>query len=103
NVYSEPEKGTTFHVYFPVVRTTNAVPEPAEQIPVPLKGGNETIFLAEDDASLRNMTSVVLRGMGYTVIEAEDGDRAVVRFGENRAAIKLVILDGIMPKMNGLE
>jgi len=103
NVYSEPEKGTTFHVYFPVVRTTNAVPELAEQIPVPLKGGNETIFLAEDDASLRNMTSVVLRGMGYTVIEAEDGDRAVVRFGENRAAIKLVILDGIMPKMNGLE
>ncbi len=102
NVYSEPEKGSVFHVYFPLAQTTNAVPEPSGQHPVPLKGGSETILLAEDDASLRNMTSVVLRGMGYTVIEAEDGNRAVVRFSENRAAIKLVILDGIMPKMNGL-
>jgi len=103
NVYSEPEKGSVFHVYFPLARAANAMPEPAGQYPVPLKGGSETILLGEDDASLRNMTSVVLRDMGYTVIEAEDGYRAVARFNENRAAIKLVILDGIMPKMNGLE
>jgi CheY-like chemotaxis protein len=103
NVDSEPGKGTTFHVYFPLARTTNAVTEAADQNPVPLKGGSETILLAEDDASLRNMTSVVLRRMGYTVIEAGDGDGAVVRFQEHRAAIKLLILDGVMPKMNGLE
>ena len=103
NVYSEPGKGSVFHVYFPLASTTNAVPEPDRQNPVPLKGGNEIILLAEDDVSLRNMTSAVLRDMGYTVIEAEDGNNAVARFIENRAAIKLVILDGIMPKMNGLR
>jgi PAS domain S-box-containing protein len=103
NVYSEPGKGSVFHVYFPLASTTNAVLEPDAQNPVLLKGGNETILLAEDDVSLRNMTSVVLRDMGYTVIEAEDGNNAVTRFVENRAAIKLAILDGIMPKMNGLE
>ncbi len=103
NVYSEPAKGTAVHVYFPIARTANAVPEPAEQIPVPISGGSETILLAEDDARLRNMTSAILRDMGYTVIEAEDGNRAVIQFNENRATINLVILDGIMPKMNGLE
>ena len=103
NVNSEPEKGTTFHVYFPLARATDAVTEPTGQNPGLLKGGSETILLAEDDASLRDMTAVILRGRGYTVIEAEDGNRAVVRFSEAHAAIKLVILDGIMPKMNGLR
>ena len=41
--------------------------------------------------------------MGYTVIEAEDGNSAVARFIENRAQSSSSILDGIMPKMNGLE
>ncbi len=103
NVYSELGNGSVFHVYFPLARTTNAVPEPAEQYAVPLKDGSETILLAEDDVYLRNLTSVVLRDMGYTVIEAEDGNSTVARFNENRAAINLLILDGIMPKMNGLE
>lgn len=103
NVYSEPGKGSVFHVYFPLARTTKVVPEPAGQNQVLLVGGSETILLAEDDSSLRNMTSIILRDMGYTVIEAEDGNMAVILFNENRAAIKLVILDGIMPKMNGLE
>jgi two-component system, cell cycle sensor histidine kinase and response regulator CckA len=103
NVYSEPGKGSTFHVYFPLAHASNAVTEPAGHNPVVRKGGSETILLAEDDAILRNMTSVVLRDMGYTVIEAEDGNKAVIRFSENSTAIKLVILDGIMPRMNGLE
>jgi len=103
NVYSELGKGSVFHVYFPLARTTKVVPEPAAQNQVLLVGGSETILLAEDDSSLRNMTSIILRDMGYTVIEAEDGNRAAIQFIENHAAIKLVILDGIMPKMNGLE
>ncbi len=81
----------------------NAASNAAERTPVQLKGGSETILLAEDDASLREMTSAILRDMGYTVIDAEDGNRAVVRFKENRATIKLVILDAVMPKRNGLE
>ena len=103
NVYSESGKGTAFHVYFPLVRPTESALEPSSLPPVLLKGGTETILLAEDDATLRIMTSIVLRGMGYTVIEAEDGNKAVALFIENRATIKLVILDGIMPKMNGME
>ncbi len=103
NVYSEPGKGSSFHIYLPLVHATDSTLEPLEQNRGQLTGGSETILVAEDDESLRNMTSIILRGMGYNVIEAEDGNKAVVRFIENSAAIRLVILDGIMPKMNGLE
>jgi len=103
NVYSEPGKGTVFHIYIPLVRSAEEVREPVAQAPVPLKGGTETILLAEDDESLRKMTSVVLRHVGYAVIEAENGQDAVRRFIENKDVIRLVILDGIMPVMNGKE
>lgn len=103
NVYSEPGKGTAFHIYIPLVHSIEIAAEPAKQEPEPLKGGMETILLAEDDASLRKMTSTVLKHMGYTVIEAENGQEAVEKFIANKDAIRLVILDGIMPRMNGKE
>ena len=49
------------------------------------------------------MTSIVLREMGYTVIEAADGNEAVNKFIEYQDSIRLVILDGIMPGKNGKE
>jgi len=103
NVYSEPGKGTVFHIYLPLVRSAEEVREPVAQAPVPLKGGTETILLAEDDESLRKMTAIVLRHVGYTVLEVENGQDAVKRFIENKDIIRLVILDGIMPVMNGKE
>jgi PAS domain S-box-containing protein len=103
NVYSEPGKGTVFHIYIPLVRAAAGASETVAPAPAPLKGGSETILLAEDDNNLRTMTSVVLRQLGYTVIEAENGQEAVEKFIENKDIIRLVILDGIMPKMNGKE
>jgi signal transduction histidine kinase len=103
NVYSEPGKGTVFHIYIPLVRTGASEAEPEKQEPALLAGGTETILLAEDDAILRKMTCTVLKHMGYTVIEAENGQEAVEKFIENKDIIRLVILDGIMPKMNGKE
>jgi CheY-like chemotaxis protein len=103
NVYSEPGRGTAFHVYLPLGSSGAGATEAVPRTPVPMKGGAETILLAEDDASLRKMTSTVLRHMGYSVIEAENGREAVVKFQENKDSIQLVILDGIMPQMNGKE
>jgi len=103
NVYSESDKGTVFHVYLPLVPVAAGVMEPVTPSPVPPKGGTETILLAEDDAILRKMTCTVLKHMGYTVIEAKNGQEAVEKFIENKDIIRLVILDGIMPKMNGKE
>ncbi len=66
-------------------------------------GGAETILVAEDDASLRKLSRIVLESAGYSVITAEDGEEAITKFMENRAGINLVILDMIMPKKNGKE
>jgi two-component system NtrC family sensor kinase len=101
NCYSEPGKGTTFRIFLPLVRPVppaeTRAPEP------PPTGGTETILLAEDDASARDLTRQILETFGYTVIEAVDGEDAVRQFVAHRDRIDLAILDVIMPNKNGKE
>jgi two-component system cell cycle sensor histidine kinase/response regulator CckA len=103
NVYSRQEKGTTFKMYLPLAREQRPAELPTESEHTPLQGGTETVLIAEDDAPLRTVYSTVLRNFGYTVIEAVDGSDAVDKFAENRGRVGIIILDGIMPKMNGKE
>jgi PAS domain S-box-containing protein len=100
-VYSEVGKGTIFKIYLPL--TGQSAEEMEEKPDDLIKGGTETILIAEDDASLRKLSKTVLSHYGYRVIEAFDGEDAVQKFAENRDSIKLLILDGIMPKKNGKE
>lgn len=101
NVYSEIGKGTIFKIYLPL---TEHVIETGEiQAAEQVRGGTETILIAEDDASLRKLSIALLNYYGYRVIEAVDGEDAVRKFTQHRDDISLVILDGIMPKMNGKE
>jgi CheY-like chemotaxis protein len=101
NVYSQTGIGTTIKVYLPMTRVaTEAEPQKKDE-QNSVRGGAETVLIAEDNASVRSLTTTVLRNFGYTVIEAVDGFDAVNKFRENRDRIRLVILDGIMPKMNG--
>lgn len=69
----------------------------------PIRGGIETILVAEDDEMLRKLASTVLGEFGYTVLLAKDGDDAVEQFKKNKDDIQLIILDMIMPGRNGLE
>jgi len=102
NVYSEPLIGTTFRIYIPMIEKELA--EAEEVIPsLPPKGGTETILVAEDDTAVRTLVQEVLTGFGYVVIPAEDGQDAVEKFRANRDTIKLILMDIIMPKMNGKE
>lgn len=104
DVSSRPETGTAFKIYLPVASEADVLTEQKIAVlPQPLKGGQETLLIAEDDMSSRILMSRVLRQYGYNVLEAVDGLDAVTRFMENRQNIKLVVLDGIMPKMNGKE
>lgn len=61
----------------------------------------ETILLAEDDSFVRDATVAILEYGGYRVITAENGEEAVRLFQENR--IDMLLLDVIMPVMNGVE
>jgi len=103
NVYSESGRGTTFRIYLPMKGAMSVPEEQPEKDVVAVPGGSETILFAEDDDMLRIMTATILRRYGYQVIEAIDGQDAVERFAEQGKEIQLVMLDGIMPKMNGME
>ncbi|HXG91468.1 MAG TPA: response regulator [Blastocatellia bacterium] len=101
HVYSEPGKGTTFRIYLPA---HDAVVEESERIESSkLLGGTETILVAEDEESLREMARSVLTGLGYKVLLASYGEEAVEIYRANREEIQLVILDMIMPQASGIE
>jgi CheY-like chemotaxis protein len=101
-VYSEPGQGTVFKIYLPLSEDV-ASPDTKTEAAESVKGGTETVLVAEDDASLRTLTRIVLESFGYSVILAEDGDDAVNKFMENRERISLVMLAMIMPKKSGKE
>ncbi len=100
NVASEPGKGTAFHIYFPIV---NAKVKKPKQPFLFTQGGNETLLLAEDNAEVRTLIKNVLEQVGYTVVEAKDGEEAVTRFNEHKDAVSLLIADVVMPKRNGKD
>jgi CheY-like chemotaxis protein len=99
DVYSEVGCGTTFHVYLPVSRVISDVMERAEERPV--AGGTETILLADDHEGVRGMTVEVLESLGYHVVLASDGEQAVKEFAARRDDISLLLLDVVMPKLQG--
>jgi DNA-binding response OmpR family regulator len=100
-VSSDPGKGTNFKIYLPL--SASALEEPTMTTSLVLHRGTETILLAEDDGSVRELTATVLKNFGYTVIEAVDGEDAVKKFMENKDRVNLLIFDVIMPKKNGKE
>jgi CheY-like chemotaxis protein len=101
NCYSEPGKGTVFSIYLPALQEAAyplATP-PQEQ----LVGGTETILLAEDDVEVRKITRSLLEEHGYRVIEAVDGEEALLKFRKHWEEVHLLLLDVIMPHKNGWE
>jgi PAS domain S-box-containing protein len=101
NVYSEPGEGTTFIIYFPLI--CSLIKEPAASQDENPVGGTETILVVDDDKMLRELAEKVLNQFGYTVITASNGSEAVDKFNEFMETIELVVMDVIMPSMNGKE
>lgn len=101
NVYSEPGVGTTFRIYLPVMDMgQDAVPDPVAVATMEL--GEETILVAEDDPHVVDLVSSILTRYGYTVIPALNGADAVQKFKDNDQ-VRLVLMDIIMPVMNGRD
>ena len=82
NVYSESGKGTIFKIYLPLIKST--ADRENEKVIQTIKGGSETILLAEDDTLVIDLMKNVLEGCGYQVIEAKDGEKAIRLFNKNK-------------------
>ena len=98
--YSEPDEGTIFKIYFPVIKKETESLESKEE-KFPIKGGSETILLVDDEEAIRELGKNILGRFGYTVFMASDGETALEIYHENKKEISLVILDIIMPGMGG--
>ena len=98
-VYSELEKGTVFHIYLPCSNQNIEL----TKINKTITRRSGLILLVDDEEIIRLTGSHLLKNFGYTVIIAKNGLEALNIFKEKYNEIDLVIMDMIMPKMNGKE
>ena len=96
DVSSAPGKGSVFRLYLPLVE------EKRSNAAAPVEGSGR-ILLVDDEKLARDTARGMLERVGYEVIVAEGGEEAVSLYRELHAGIDLVILDLIMPDMDGME
>ncbi len=99
--YTEPGAGTTFKVYLPQAGGTSNEAIPTKPASEPR--GTEKVLVVEDDEAVRIPTARILRGMGYTVLEANNGVLALEMLNGAAAAVDLIVTDMVMPQMGGVE
>jgi len=102
-VASQVGVGTTFKVFLPAVQVevlhTEMIPKQD-----PIRGGQETIFVVEDEPSLRELVTKVLRNYGYQVMEASHGKEALRIWQNAERKPELLLTDMMMPEgMTGWE
>jgi PAS domain S-box-containing protein len=100
-VYSEVGIGTTFKIYLPPEDEALKVAEAKER--TQWSGGTETIMVVEDDPNLRSLVRKFLEGSGYNVVEAHDGQEALLLGRQRHGPIHLLLTDLVMPGMGGRE
>jgi len=101
-VESAAGKGSTFHIYLPLL-PDHAATLMTETLRGIIKGKGETILLVDDDMQIIETTSMVLESLGYQVLTATNGQLAVETYKAHAAEIALGIFDVVMPVMNGPE
>jgi signal transduction histidine kinase/PAS domain-containing protein/ActR/RegA family two-component response regulator len=102
-VDSQVDRGTTFRVFFPhVAPPVVETPGPGPASPSPR--GDETILVVEDEDGVRALVIKVLETLGYRLLQASSGPRAIDVWREHGPGIDMLITDIVMPDgMNGIE
>jgi CheY-like chemotaxis protein len=100
NVYSEAGQGTEFTIYLPAAHSEQAafVPTPLHDVP---QGRGELVLLVDDETMVLDMARATLELNGYRVLSAVGGAEAVSLYAENADEIQAVVMDMMMPGMDG--
>jgi CheY-like chemotaxis protein len=102
-VDSAPGLGATFKVFLPAVEIDVQTSASADPAPQALAACGETVLICEDDPSVRQLTTQMLRSAGYHVLTAATGAAALKVARQLQAPIDLLVTDVIMPEMNGRQ
>jgi nitrogen-specific signal transduction histidine kinase len=99
-VESEVGSGTTIHIFLPVSQRQNAPNRPTHSSDIQ-HGGKGTVLLADDEVPMQEIGRELLEEQGYDVLIANDGKEALEMFRSHCEEINLVILDLVMPRLDG--
>ena len=99
HVKSQINEGTTFYIYFPVSQQP-VVAESSKTVENVLRG-QETVLFVDDEDEIIKVSKALLEVMGYQVLTARNGQEALMIYQEKKENIDIVLLDMIMPGMNG--
>ena len=105
NVYSEVGHGTKFSIYLPAVSSGSAstVTTGDTEGSRHDAGQGRAILLVDDEAFILQMTAAALEAHGFRVLTAQDGTSAIATFTQRKNEISAVVLDMMMPGMDGLQ
>jgi CheY-like chemotaxis protein len=97
-VYSEPQQGSTFKVFFPIFESDAVAEAPLVELP---EGGQERILFVDDEPTLLEIGSELLKRLGYQVTTSGNGHAALETFKARSDEFDLVITDMTMPGLTG--
>ncbi|MDX2244136.1 MAG: PAS domain S-box protein [Leptolyngbyaceae cyanobacterium bins.302] len=97
-VVSEVGKGSQFKVYLPTIEGTTASPEQPGEL---LRGDGELVLVVDDDVAVQQINRSLLENYRYTTLAANDGIEAIALYAQHQDAIKVVMIDIMMPHMDG--
>jgi PAS domain S-box-containing protein len=100
HVSSEVEKGTQFRIYLPITAT---LPTKQESTDVAVQGKGELVLIVEDDPVIQSTNRSLLETHGYQTLIASDGIEAIALYSEQRQQIRAVLMDVMMPNLDGIS
>ena len=102
NVYSEPDRGSTFKVYLPRYRGEDEKGQTEGPHKLAARG-EEMVLVVEDEPAILNISKLMLESQGYRVLTAATPAEAIRLASEHAGEIRLLITDVVMPEMNGRD
>ncbi len=103
SVYSQPGKGTTFKIFFPIATEEGSEQNKIKEMSMPIVEGTEHVLLVDDELMINEVNQEILETLGYQVTSETSSENALELFRLHGDDFDLVITDQTMPRLTGSE